>query len=48
MKSWTVLALLATVSAVFLAAVHTEETSDDFEEQALEEFYNDKNDEKSL
>ena len=44
MKSWTVLALLVTVFAVFLGVGDTEETSDDFEEQALEEFYNDKND----
>ena len=47
MKSWTLLALLVTVSAVFLGVVHAEETSDDFEEQALEEFYNDKNDKTS-
>lgn len=48
MKSWIVLALLATISAVFLGVAHTKETSDDFEEQALEEFYNDKDDDTLL
>ena len=47
MKSWIILALLVTVAAVFLAVGHSEETSDDFEDRALEEFYNDENDDTS-
>ncbi|CAB4021794.1 Hypothetical predicted protein [Paramuricea clavata] len=41
MKSWTILALLFTVCAVFLGVGHTEETPDDFREVALEDANND-------
>jgi hypothetical protein len=37
MKSWTILALLVAVCAVFLSVGHTEETADDFREAVLED-----------
>jgi hypothetical protein len=41
MKSWTILALLVAVCAVFLGFGHTEETEDDLKEAALEDVYSD-------
>jgi hypothetical protein len=39
MKSWTILALLVAICAVFLGVGHTEETADDFRETVLEDAY---------
>jgi hypothetical protein len=39
MKSWTILALLVAICAVFLDLGHTEETADDFRETVLEDAY---------
>ncbi|CAB4005381.1 Hypothetical predicted protein [Paramuricea clavata] len=41
MKSWTILALLVAICAVFLGVGHAEETADDFREAALEDTYSD-------
>jgi hypothetical protein len=40
MKCWTILALLVAICAVFLGVGHTEETTDDFREPALEDAVN--------
>ncbi|CAB4034667.1 Hypothetical predicted protein [Paramuricea clavata] len=41
MKCWTILALLVAICAVFLGVGHTEETTDDLNEAALEDAYSD-------
>jgi hypothetical protein len=41
MKSWTILALLVAICAVFLGVGHTEETADDPKEAVLEDAYSD-------
>jgi hypothetical protein len=41
MKSWTILALLVAVCAVFLGVGHAEETADDPKEAVLEDAYSD-------
>jgi hypothetical protein len=42
MKSWTILALLVAICAVFLGFGHTEETAtDDLKEAVLEDVYSD-------
>jgi hypothetical protein len=40
MKSWTILALLVTICAVFVGVGHTKTTTDDFREPALEDAVN--------